>query len=229
MLARETVTDQVFASLREEILAGRQRPGVTLPALRTLAAQFGVSVAVVREAVGRLEQLRLVEVRQGSGMVVRDWRRAGGLESLAFAGLPMSELAGDLFDARALLLVESARLAATSAVDEAHLDLAEARAGIVRAEGTHASLLADWAFMAAVVEASGNLVFQLILNSVRELYLPHADSFAAIVSGREELIPLYDAVAGAIHAGDPDAAAAAMRELAIAQGRRIAQAAAATR
>ena len=41
--------------------------------------------------------------------------------------------------------------------------------------------------MAAVVEAAGNLVFQLIMNSVRELYLPRAESFAAVVAARHEL------------------------------------------
>ena len=35
--------------------------------------------------------------------------------------------------------------------------------------------------MAALVEAAGNLVFQLIMNSVRELYLPRADAFTALV------------------------------------------------
>ena len=49
------------------------------------------------------------------------------------------------------------------------------------------ALLADWQFMAALVEAAGNLVFQLIMNSVRELYLPRADAFAALVADRREL------------------------------------------
>jgi len=81
-----------------------------------------------------------------------------------------------------------------------------------------AALLADWAFMAALVEAAGNLVFQLIMNSVRELYLPHADAFAALVAHRAELAPLYARVAAAVGDGDGDGAAAAVDELAGAQG-----------
>ena len=38
--------------------------------------------------------------------------------------------------------------------------------------------------MAALVESAGNLVFQLVMNSVRELYLPRADAFAALVADR---------------------------------------------
>ena len=57
--------------------------------------------------------------------------------------------------------------------------------------------------MVAVVEAAGNLVFQLIMNSVRELYLPNASSFAAVVADRAELAPLYQRAAEAIRAGSP--------------------------
>ncbi len=76
--------------------------------------------------------------------------------------------------------------------------------------------------MAALVEAAGNLVFQLIMNSVRELYLPHAELFAALVSRRDELLPLYARVASAVEAGEGDAAARAVAELAEAQEARMA-------
>ena len=231
-ISRASVPDQVFARLRAAILSGSYAPGERLPAQRALAADLGVNMSTVREALGRLEQLRLVEVRHGDGMHVRDWRRSGGLEALALVGGGSGadrELTIDLFEARRLLLAEAARLAAGRRSDEQARALAELAAAVAVAPDDDSALLADWAFMAQLVEAAGNLVFQLIMNSVRELYLPHAEAFAAIVTGREELVPLYDAVAGAIDDGDSDAAAAAMRELALAQGRRIAQAAAASR
>ena len=83
---------------------------------------------------------------------------------------------GALFEARRLLLVEAARLAATRRSDEqaaALCELAETMANVGDDDG---ALLADWAYMVAVIEAAGNLVFQLIMNSVRELYLPNASS-----------------------------------------------------
>ncbi len=76
--------------------------------------------------------------------------------------------------------------------------------------------------MAAVIEAAGNLVFQLIMNSVRELYLPHAELFTALVARREQLLPLYAHVAETIEAGDADAAATATAALAEAQEARMA-------
>ena len=78
--------------------------------------------------------------------------------------------------------------------------------------------------MAALVEAAGNLAFQLIMNSVREFYLPHADAFAAVVARRQELAPLYARTAEAVHARQGDAAAAAITELAAAQWQQMAAA-----
>ena len=83
------------------------------------------------------------------------------------------------------------------------------------------ALLADWAYMVAVIEAAGNLVFQLIMNSVRELYLPNASSFAMVVAGRAELAPLYSLAAKAIRDREPEEAAAAIGALAGAQEARM--------
>src|SRR5712691_608901 len=116
-LSRTSVPDQVFALLREAILSGRYRPGERLPPQRALAAEFGVNMASVREALKRLEQLRLVDVRHGDATRVLDWRHSGGLEALVRGGRMDGELVRDLFEARRLLLVEAARLAADRRTD----------------------------------------------------------------------------------------------------------------
>jgi GntR family transcriptional repressor for pyruvate dehydrogenase complex len=113
---RALVSDQVFRILCEEILSGRYEPGEKLPTQRKLAADLGVNMASIREAVKRLEQLRLVEVRHGDAMRVRDWRDHGGLDVIAHVlfragGLDRETLAS-LLEARRLMLRESARLAA---------------------------------------------------------------------------------------------------------------------
>src|ERR687888_2144233 len=115
-IRRSLVSDQVFRVLAEDILAGRYEPGEKLPTQRTLAADLGVNMASIREAVKRLEQLRLVEVRHGDAMRVRDWRAHGGLDVVAHllfraGGLDRQTLAS-LLEARRLMLQESARLAA---------------------------------------------------------------------------------------------------------------------
>jgi DNA-binding FadR family transcriptional regulator len=216
-IAHASVPDLVFERLRDLILGGGYGPGERLPTQRTLAADLGVNMASVREALGRLEQLRLVEVRHGDATRVRDWRRDGGLEALAVLGASDASTIAALFEARRLLLAEAARLAAERRTDDQASALLQLATGFESAPDLGSALSADWEFMATVVEAAGNLVFQLIMNSVRELYLPHAELFAGIVADRERLGPLYRGAAAAIRDRRGAAAARVIAELAAAQ------------
>jgi len=58
----EEICDQV----RSRLSQGRIRPGDKLPPERTLADQFGVSRAAVREALRALEVSGLIELRKGA-------------------------------------------------------------------------------------------------------------------------------------------------------------------
>jgi DNA-binding FadR family transcriptional regulator len=218
---RTSVPELVFAELRDAILSGRYAPGERLPTQRALAADLDVSMATVRAALGRLEQLRLVEVRHGDATRVLDWQTSGGLEALGVLGAADPAVIPPLFEARRLLLAQSARLAAERRTDVQARGLHELVEAMSAAPDDRAALFADWAFMSTVVEAAGNLVFQLIMNSVRQLYLPNVEAFTAVVARRGELVPLYERTAAAIEAGDVDGAGVAIDELAAAQEQRM--------
>lgn len=213
---RSLVSDQVFRILCADVLSGRYGPGEMLPTQRRLAVDLGVNMASVREAVKRLEQLRLVESRQGDGMRVRDWRSAGGLDVLAHlvlrAGSFDPETLRAVMEARRLMLAEAARLAAErrSALQAARIAEIAERMGA--GEGDEQSL--DFAFFTEVVEASGNVVFVLVTNSIREIYFEHAEAFTAMLSAPAAL---YRRAAAAIEARDGARAARAVRDLAMRQ------------
>src|SRR5918911_1532206 len=101
---RSSLPEQVFRELVSAVLDGRYAPGKRLPPQRALSADLGVNMASLREGIKRLEQLRLVEVRHGDAMRVRDWRLDGGLDVLAYAATADPELLASLFEARRLLL-----------------------------------------------------------------------------------------------------------------------------
>jgi DNA-binding FadR family transcriptional regulator len=219
------VSDDVFRRLTEDILSGRYEPGEKLPTQRTLAADLGVNMASIREAVKRLEQLRLVEVRQGDAMRVADWRTAGGLDVLAHllfraGGLDTGTLDA-LMEARALMLSESARLAAERRSDEQAAALEDVAARMADAPDTDAAQALDWAFFATVVDAADNLVLALVMNSIRHVYFQRADLFARVVDDHRALAPLYANAAQAIAKRDADDAAQAVRALAGAQAERL--------
>lgn len=210
---RASVPDQVFARLCEAIVGGRYVPGERLPTQRALAAELGVNMASVREALKRLEQLRLVEVRHGEATRVLDWRHSG-IEALAVLGRLDDSFVGPLFEARRLLLTDVARLAAERRDDDQAEQLVALAGAVAAAPDDEAAQLADWELMALLVEAAANPVLALIAGSVREVYLANRARFVALVSPRAEVAPLYAEVAAAVRDRDPDTAAAAMGRLA---------------
>lgn len=206
--------------LRDQILEGRYAPGEKLPPQRALAGEYALNATTVREAIKRLEQLRLVDVRHGDAMRVSDWRTASGLDVLAHVlfgpdGIDRSALRA-LMEARRFLLAAAAALAAERRTD-AQADELRALARIAAAEQT-----TDFTFFAGLVEASGNLVFSLILNSVRPIYFEHAAYFAGLIT--PDQAAMYERVAEAVAARDAETAAAAVTELAERQERALEEA-----
>jgi DNA-binding FadR family transcriptional regulator len=225
---RALVSDQVFRILCEGILSGRYAAAELLPTQRTLAADLGVNMASVREAVKRLEQLRLVESRQGEGMRVRDWKAHGGLDVLGHLvlgprGLDRDTL-GAVLEARRVMLVEAARLAAGRRSDEQAKRLVEIAARIASAGDAGAAQPLDFAFFSELVEAAGNVVFSLITNSIREVYFQNSATFSPLVADHAAIAPLYRRAALAVRAGDGARAAGAVRRLAETQEARLLEA-----
>jgi len=223
-LERSSLPDQVFRQLVGAVLDGRYAPGDRLPPQRALAQELGVNMASLREGIKRLEQLRLVDVKHGDAMRVQDWRAQSGLDVLAYAVTVDPAMTGALFEARRLLLREAARLAADRRTPDHERALDDLAAAFAAAQDDATAQMVDLAFMATVIDAAGNLVFGLILNSIRELYLGHLERFRPIVTGREELAPFYRRAARAIAAGDQTRAATAIEKLAAAQETRMLEA-----
>jgi len=225
-MSATSVSDRVFGVLCEHIVSGRYAPGEKLPTQRALAADLAVNIGPVREAVKRLEQLRLVEVRHGDAMRVADWRATSGLEAAAPllfrpGGFDAEALAA-LMEARRVMLAQSAGFAAERRSDEQAEEL-ERLAGRIADAGddTGAVQALDFAFFAELIEAAGNLVFSLVMNSIRHLYLENAHLFSALVDDPQELAPLYRRAARAVQVGSASRASRAIEELTRLQEKRV--------
>ena len=221
---RALVSEQVFFSLLEALLSGRYSPRERLPTQRALAADLGVTMGSLREALKRLEQMGLVESRQGDAMRVRDWREHGGLDVIAHllfrsGGLDAGVLA-DLLEARGAMLREVATLAARRRDDAQATRLVDLAAAVDAAPDDAAAQRVDFAFFTELAEASGNVVFVLIVNSIRALYFEHAAGLP-VTARHEELAPLYARAARAVAEGDSAAAREAVGDLADRQRARV--------
>jgi DNA-binding FadR family transcriptional regulator len=214
------VAEQVFSTLLEAILGGRYAAGEQLPGQRALAADLGVTMTALREALKRLEQMGLVQVRHGAGMVVADVRERGTLDVLAPLllrdGAIDRAVLADVLEARTLMLAELGALAAERRSDEQADRLAVLAGAIADAPDAATAQEIDFAWVTELAQAAGNLVFILILNAIRGAYFAHAQELR-VTAGHELLAPLYAAAAEAIGARDADAARAATRALALVQ------------
>ena len=81
-VTRRSVSDQVFDQVLGEVMDGGLVAGEQLPSERQLAEVLGVSRPAVREALQRMAQTRLLEVRHGGATTVRDFKRYAGLDLL---------------------------------------------------------------------------------------------------------------------------------------------------
>src|SRR3954451_20575854 len=80
---RRSVPDEVFDQVLSEVVEGGIGAGEPLPSERRLAEVLGVSRPAVREALQRMTQTRLLDVRHGGATTVRDFRRYAGLDLLS--------------------------------------------------------------------------------------------------------------------------------------------------
>ena len=69
---RESLSDRLVVRIRASIEKGHYREGDRLPTIDQMAAAFRVGSSTVREALTKLEMMRVVEVRHGLGVFVVD-------------------------------------------------------------------------------------------------------------------------------------------------------------
>ena len=212
-----SLADQVFEQLTAEIVNGVYAPGVTIPSERTLSQVFAVNRHVVREAVKRLEQVGLVNVVQGGGTKVLDFRHTAGLDLLAVVAehadavealLPLLVAALEM---RAGIGVDLVRLCAErsgAAVGQDLLDLADELTS-VRLGGDLLPL--DQRFWQRILDGADNLAYQLAFNSL--IRAVHAIPHLSLPWLEHELArsDYRRPIAAAIAAGDADAATTAAR------------------
>ncbi|MDT4920390.1 MAG: GntR family transcriptional regulator, transcriptional repressor for pyruvate dehydrogenase complex [Pseudonocardiales bacterium] len=216
-VARRAVPDQVFEQLLVEVIDGGLRPGESLPSERELAETLGVSRAAVREALQRLSQTRLVEVRHGGSTKVRDFRRAAGLDLLGSLlvrdGSIDPSVARSILEARLVVGPAVAALAAQRHPDGIGGQLQRAIEALAAEREPVGWQLAALAFWDVVVDAADSIVFQLMFNSMRATYEPTIEVLSALMSGELNQLAAYGSLADAIVAGDADAARQAAEKL----------------
>ena len=166
----DAVTDRVISQIRE----GRYRAGDRLPTERELAEQLGVGRTSVREGLRFLEKLGILEIRQGTGIVVRSLSLGEVFEHLlpvqTIIELPDRDVR-NIMHVRRVLEAESAHLAAQHATEQQLERLEELLGGMAASlERPRDYLEMDLEFHVLVAQATTNPVLAQLINLIRDIY-----------------------------------------------------------
>ncbi|MBV8790698.1 MAG: FadR family transcriptional regulator [Pseudolabrys sp.] len=168
----QSLPNQVAALIMQRVASGELVSGHKLPSQRQLAQSMGVGLAVVREAVKRLEALNVLDATHGSGTVVQPFRWMPLLYDQSLFTLAMKRIGiRDLWETRRLLEGQIVRLAAERARKE---NLAEIRAVLDRTDPLPVnyddSSALNREFHIAVAKASHNGVLVDLLTPLVDVH-----------------------------------------------------------
>ncbi len=209
---RPLLVDQVLDSLTSFIRSEGLCPGDRLPSEAELFQRMQCSRNVLREAVGRLTSLGLVDVRRGSGMFVgtADTVRSCALLLRSTMMISISDLI-EFTEFRRAIEGYAARQAAINATASELAELNALAMAIDQADiSREESLQRDYAFHLRLMEIGGNRLMAAILESLLHFLQASMRSTTATPRDVETSRQLHVAIMDGLLRRDPAAAESAM-------------------
>jgi GntR family transcriptional repressor for pyruvate dehydrogenase complex len=161
----------VVAHVRQLIDQGALGPGARLPPERDLAVQVGVSRPTVRAGLRTLAALGVVKSRRGSGTYIPDGPPSLGVDALSFVAALHKFTEKDVYEARRILEVGAAGLAAERATPDQLATLADEVASLFASlNERQVFLVHDINFHRVVAAASGNPIVASLVEMVSALF-----------------------------------------------------------
>ncbi|MER8466235.1 FadR/GntR family transcriptional regulator [Mesorhizobium sp. M1409] len=212
---RQRLAQQLIDQLRGQIETGKLKEGDQLPTEPQLAASFGVSRTVVREAIADLRSAGYVKPVQGKGVFVSDPK---GHRSFALTAIEISTIPEtlELLEFRMSTEGEAAAIAAyrRTAEQEAAIRAANRRMATLIEQGKP-TVEADFDFHMAIAAATNNRFYVDVLRHFgpraipRGQFptLPDANDPDYLAKVHAEHVEILSAIADQ----DPDRARRAMR------------------
>jgi GntR family transcriptional repressor for pyruvate dehydrogenase complex len=185
------------------ILQGEVCPGEYLPPRKELAAQFGVGMSTVHEALQVLTAVGLVNSHPGKGT----WVREDALDTLIHPAEVESRL-GELdarlaYEARSVIEVALTELAAERAMPEDAARIWEALRAMEAAIDDDAGFVeADLEFHLAVARAGRNILLEQLYHLSRRLLSRVISDWVMRPGVKEQSIRLQRTIAQAVEQGD---------------------------
>lgn len=203
----------VVAHVRDLIEAGSLGPGDRLPAERELALRVGVSRPSVRAGLRALAAMGVVQSRHGAGTFIRGGPPMLGSEPLSFLAALHGFTRDEMFEARRVLEVGVAGLAAARATGDQLATISEEITGMYASmDDPQAFLVHDIRFHRAVAAAAGNPILASLVEMVSGIFYEQRRKTAGKGRDLKEAADLHRTIYHALRSRDTDRAGAAMDE-----------------
>jgi DNA-binding FadR family transcriptional regulator len=206
-VGKDPLTNRVIRQIQDLIWRGEVTPGEYLPPQPELAAQLGVGLSTVREAVKALSVIGLLEPCPGRGtLVMPDAMRILSSDAAMRANLSEIHLS-EVLEARLVLESALTRMAAERATPQ---DIAEIQSCFVEMEGAVGDdpvfTRADLRFHLAVARASKNPVLTQSYYFIRALLEDVIQQADALPGGMDRALANHREMLEGIRAHSPQRA-----------------------
>jgi len=204
--------ERIAERLRARVVHGELQPGERLPNEAALATDFGVSRATVREALRVLAAQNLIRTAKGAGGgSYVTLPSVGGVSEFVQSSISLLADADDvtleeLLEARELLEVPAARLAAQRRNDEELERLREAIPDQPLRLGKERQFVYNQDFHLAVIDGSRNALLTIAAAPVFAVLQRNLARSKLGVRFHRTINEHHRAIAAAIEAGDADQA-----------------------
>ncbi|KQC11214.1 MAG: hypothetical protein APR62_10355 [Smithella sp. SDB] len=166
-LIRSRLHEEIVTIIQKQIMNSTITPGSKLPSEREMAETFSVNRATVREALRKLENLDLIEIRHGNGLYVKDYLESGNLDLIkaAFDLDEGKEIILNILEARCHIVPQMAYIAAqrrtSSELEEIHKTVLNEELSMLERDIKLHQLIA---------RSTHNLLFTIFLNFFNQIF-----------------------------------------------------------
>lgn len=182
----DSLRDIFIQKFEKLIFSGHFKIGERLPPERELARMLQVSRPVVHEGLLNLVSKGLVTMTPRRGSVINDYRKEGSLFVLTSLfeysdGQVSERLLNSMLDMRMLFEIENAGLAARNRSESQMVEFKEIldKEKFIDPKNLKEIALLDFEFHHLISIASDNLVYPLLLNSLKQFYISLTIKFFA--------------------------------------------------
>jgi DNA-binding FadR family transcriptional regulator len=176
--------EEIADSLTQDILVGQYRTGERLPSERDLAVRFDANRGAVREAMKKLEQMGLASIHQAGARVAPLEEASLDVigHLLALGDLPDEDLVDEIMQVFTALITLAAEATVRRATDDQIAGIRARLEPLLHCQRDRAaSGLARFEVMQAIMQASGNLVCQIIARSLFLQFVPRMAPLEGVV------------------------------------------------